>query len=270
MKLSVHEMMPGEQPLAETFTIVKACGFDGIDLRGDLMTGRIDEVNRLSAETGVAVPNLYGRVTTPLVGRTERQRAEAMDLVRDRLASAQAVGAANVIVVPLFGPPQIVVDRGAGFEEVEEAVLLAQLAELADLARDSGVRIVIEPLNRDETHLFWSPTRAAAFVRLLQSEWVGTMVDTYHMDRENQDPIAEIDAVGDTLALVHLSDRNRRLPGEGGVDFAPIVRHLEKVGYDGWLGFECTGPFTPDQLTRAVEYVRSLSKHASAKGFRPA
>lgn len=258
MKLSVHEMMLGEQPIAEKFAIVKECGFDGIDLRGDLMAGRIDEVTQLIAETGVTVPNIYGRITTPLVARTERQRAEAMELVRDRLAGAQAVGAANVIVVPIFGPPQIAVDRGAGVEEVEEAVLLAQLAELEDVAREAETRIVIEPLNRDETHLFWSPAKAAAFVRLLKSLWVGTMIDTYHMDREGQNALAEIDAVGDKLDLVHLSDRNRRLPGEGGIDFGPIVQHLQKVGYNGWLGFECTGPFIPEQLTRSVGYVRSL------------
>lgn len=260
MKLSVHEMMLGEQPIAEKFAILKQCGFDGIDLRGDLMAGRLDEVSQLIGATGVAVPNLYGRITTPLVARTERQRAEAMELVRDRLASAQAVGAANVIVVPIFGPPQIAVDRGAGIEEIEEAVLLAQLSELEEVAREARVRIVIEPLNRDESHLFWSPARAAAFVRQLKSDWIGTMVDTYHMDREDQNPLAEIDAVGAKLDLVHLSDRNRRLPGEGGIDFAPIVRHLQRTGYDGWLGLECTGPFTPDQLTRAVQYVRSLGR----------
>lgn len=268
MKLSVHEMMLGEQPIGEKFAIVKECGFDGIDLRGDLMAGRIDDVKRLIAKTGVTVPNLYGRITTPLVARTERQRAEAMELVRDRLASAQAIGATNVIVVPIFGQPQIAVDRGAGVEEVEEAVLLAQLAELEEVAREAEVRIVIEPLNRDETHLFWSPAKTAAFVRLLKSPWVGTMVDTYHMDREGQNPLAEIDAVGDKLDLVHLSDRNRRLPGDGGIDFGPIIHRLQRTGYDSFLGFECTGPFTPEQLTKSVEYVRSLSQSSRGAGAR--
>jgi len=41
------------------------------------------------------------------------------------------------------------------------------------------------------------------------------------------------------LGLVHLSDSERKLPGQGGIDFYPVLRTIRRIGYEGPLGFEC-------------------------------
>jgi sugar phosphate isomerase/epimerase len=83
------------------------------------------------------------------------------------------------------------------------------------------------------------------------------MLDTYHVDLEGQDAVTEASTVDDQLGLVHLSDRNRTLPGRGGIEFAPLLRHLTAAGYDGYCGFECSGPFTVDDLADSLRWVRS-------------
>lgn len=256
MKLSCHEMMLGDIPLVDKFRLVREAGFDGIDLRGDLLRDRVDEAARLVRGTGLPVPAVYGRYRPPLVSATVAERAEALATLRGRLRDAGRVGARQLIVVPVSGPARITVERGQGVEEVEEALLLVLLSELAAEARACRVAIVLEPLNRNQTHLLTSPSRAAALTRRLD-EWVGMLADTYHMDVEGQDIEAEFAETFDQLRLVHLSDRERALPGTGGLDFAPGLRQLQSLGYTGYCGFECTGPFDVRQLRESVQGVRN-------------
>lgn len=255
MHLSCHENMLGNLPLAEKFRVAREAGFDGLDLRGDLLHAQLDEVKRLVAETGMPVPTIYGRLTTPLVSRKQAERTESMDILRGRLADAAAAGARWLVVVPIFGEARIVVERGGGVEEVEEAVLLVLLHELAADAAAVGVTVVLEPLNRKQTHLLVSPSHTAELTRRLDP-WVGTMVDFFHMDEEGQDAAREVAAAYDQLHLVHLSDRERALPGEGAVDFMPGLRALRDCGYDGWYGYECKGPYGTEQLRASVDFVR--------------
>lgn len=255
MNLSCHENMLGALPLAEKFRIAREAGFDGLDLRGDLLHDHLDEARRLVAATGLPVPTIYGRLTTPLVAATQRERTESMDILRGRLADAAAVGAHWLVVVPVFGAARITVERGGGVEEVEEAVLLVLLHELAADAAAAGVTVVLEPLNRTQTHLLVSPSHTAELTRHL-GPWVGTMVDFFHMDEGGQDAAREIAACDDQLHLVHLSDRARALPGEGAVDFAPGLRTLCECGYDGWYGYECKGPYGVEQLRTSVRFMR--------------
>lgn len=260
MRLSCLHTMIGDLPTAEAFTIIKEAGFDGVDLPGDLAHDQLDEVRRLIELTGLAVPTVYGRLgPTPLLAATVAERSESMAVIRSRLATAAALGADNVIVVPVFGDARIGVDLGDGVEAVETAVLFALLAELEPEARAAGVRLVLEPLNRKETHLLTSPSRTAELTRRFGSPWIRTMIDTYHTDLESQDAAAELAACGDQVALLHLSDRDRGLPGTGGVDFPRLLVSAEQAGYDGWMGLECRGPYDLGELAECVDWLRSVS-----------
>lgn len=257
MKLSCLETMLGDGPIADRFARARAAGFDGIDLRGDGVEAMVDAVRGLVERTGLEVPTLYGRLPAPLLACTARERAEAIEVIRGRLRHAAAVGAGRLIVVPVFGEARIPLpDDVVG--EAELALLAVLLAELAGEAEAQRTHIVLEPLNRRETHLLRSPTVAAEVAGRVGSPWIGTMVDTYHMDLEGQDAGHEIASAGDRLRLVHLSDRQRTLPGEGGIDFGSVLAALRAQGYDGYLGFECSVPFDAGRLRKSVEWVRAI------------
>lgn len=270
MRLSCLETMLGDRPLAAKFALAREAGFDGIDVRGDGLAPILDEVRELVARTGVEVPTVYGRLAASLLARTAAERMEAVDAVRGRLRDAAAVGATSLIVVPIFGEPRIDVNWPGGIERAELALLAVLLAELAGEAAARRVHVVLEPLNRRETHLLRSAALGAELARWVGSEWMRTMVDTYHMDLEGQDPVREVTAAGDRLGLVHLSDRDRRLPGEGGIDFRPLLGALSSRRYGGYLGFECRGAFEVEQLQRSVAMVREAGLTAGSGGPRAA
>lgn len=253
LRITCFEEMLGDVPLGERFDRARAAGFDGVDLRGDHLPRDIQPARDAIAATGLGVPTVYGRLPGPLLSATARERAAAVEVVTRRLHDAAEVGAGRLVVVPVFGASRVPVAEPEGPELGELVVLLAELAGVAAAVR---VEIVLEPLNRGETHLLCSPAAGARIARQVQSEWVGTMLDTYHADREQQDVRAEISGAGDRLRLVHLSDRDRALPGETGIDFACVLRALGEAGYQGYHGFECRGQFEPARLRRSVEWVR--------------
>jgi sugar phosphate isomerase/epimerase len=256
--------MLGEGPLEEKFAVAKEAGFDGMDIRGDELAHLVGEVRELIDRTGLEVPTIYGRLTTPLVARLESERREAMTTVRRRLRDAATVGAANVIVVPVFGEARLELDWPGGIEEAELALLAVELSELAAEAEEARVRIVLEPLNHSETHLIRSAATAAELGRRIGSEWITTMVDSYHLDLEGQDPVKEVEAAGERLQLVHVADRERRLPGQGGMEFQPLLGALAARGYDGYLGFECRGVFGAEALASSASFMRAAVEAAAA------
>jgi len=259
MRLSCAEQMLGTLPFVEKLALIRDSGFDGVDGRYDTFA---DAANQRDLRTsGMPVGAMYSQIRDPgMLSRTAAERAEALALIVARATLAADIGAWCMIAVPIFGPPKL---RGfepvADTRHVETALTLAMLTEVAERLADVPVTITLEPLNGDETHLLTDPAEAAQWCAAIGSPRITTMVDTYHCAKNGQDIPATIAAVGDQLALVHLSDDERQLPGDGKIDFAPVLAALKAQEYDGWMGFECKPTtVTPEGLVRSVRYLRDL------------
>ena len=258
MLLSCAEQMLGERALGEKLAVIRRAGFDGVDLRWGTIAAAA--ARRALAADGFPVGAIYSQLRDPgLLSRGAAERATALEQLVERAEVAAVVGARCLIVVPIFGAAKL---RGfepvVGLVELETALLLAMLGEVADRMAGLPLTITLEPLNRDETHFLTAPAAAAALCATLGSPRIGTMVDTYHCERNGQDIAAQIAAVGEHLALVHLSDTDRRLPGDGAIDFGPVLAALRRRGYRGWLGFECRPVSDVEALGRSVRQLRAL------------
>jgi sugar phosphate isomerase/epimerase len=93
----------------------------------------------------------------------------------------------------------------------------------ASLADETDIKIAIEPINRFESTIIHN---------------VGVVYDTFHASLEEDSFIDPILLSGKRLAAVHVSDCNRRIPGKGHIDFAPIFAALKRAGYDGYVTLE--------------------------------
>ena len=93
------------------------------------------------------------------------------------------------------------------------------------------------------------------------------MVDTLAASLMEPEPVADVIRrwmPTGLMAHIQLNDRNKRGPGQGGDNFAPVVRALHEAGYDGWIAME---PFVyePDGATcaaRMIGYVQGLLEQA--------
>ena len=264
MLLSCAEQLLGDLPLSERLDLIREAGFDGVDVQWATVRDRA--AVREIAGHELPVGAVYGQLRDPgLLSRTAAERAGAIDGAVARAEVAAELGAATLIVVPIFRDAVLHgFDPIIGTEDLETAVLLASLDELAERLADVPVTVVLEPLNGDQTHFLLDPARGAVLCDALGSPRIATMVDTYHCEKNGQDIPAAIAATGKQLALVHLSDTDRGLPGEGRIDFGAVLDALRGHGYEGWMGFECRKVDEVEPLRRSVDHLRALWQRGAA------
>ena len=87
------------------------------------------------------------------------------------------------------------------------------------------------------------------FVQDVGAPNVGVLLDAYHRNIEEADPVGAILQTGERLFVFHAADSNRQSVGRGHTDFLALTRALRRIGFGGDVIVECTAsgadPFTP-------------------------
>jgi len=123
-------------------------------------------------------------------------------------------------------------------------------------ARERGVRVTLEPLNRYEADFIHNAAEGRRFLDDLGLDNVGLMMDLFHMNIEDDSLPASLHVAGDRLWHVHIADSNRRYPGSGHIDFAPVFAALRELGYTEYISAEMLP--LPDPDTAAVKTAEFL------------
>lgn len=124
----------------------------------------------------------------------------------------------------------------------ELGLLVTAVTQIARHAAQKEVRLVIEVLNRYETHLINTGAAAMELVDRIGLDNVGVMLNAFHMNIEEQDAAAVMRQVGDRLWLFAMSDSNRRAIGQGHIKLGNHLWALEDIGYNGPIILECLPP----------------------------
>lgn len=132
------------------------------------------------------------------------------------------------------------------------------MREIIKVAEDCGVTYCVEAVNRFETCLINTAREALAYIEEVDSKNIGVLLDTYHMNIEE-------DSIGDAIRLVgadrlksfHTGDNNRRAPGRGHIDWDEVFGALSDIGYKGRIVSE---PFVMQggEVGRDIHVYRNL------------
>jgi sugar phosphate isomerase/epimerase len=256
MKLALREDMSRGRTLAEQLAWLDGLGFEGIELSAAALDLPPRELEEIFAGSQIQAANIAG--SGALLDPDPAERAAGKELMRRRLDLAATLGAVGLLTVPQFGSAPRLPDltpykTGA---ELESELFVEQLEELAPAARDAGVTIFLEPLNRYEQHLVNRLEQGVEFAERVGGG-VAIMADFFHMNIEEADIAASIRAAGHHI--VHVADSNRLQPGKGHLDFLPGFAALKEAGYDGFLGIECRISGTYDEaLAESAALLRDL------------
>jgi D-psicose/D-tagatose/L-ribulose 3-epimerase len=115
-----------------------------------------------------------------------------------------------------------------------KAVPLMRL--LCKRAADYGIQLVLEPLNRYSTPYCATAKDAIAIAQHVDS--LGILLDTFHMNIEEDMFKDAIQSSSTLLRHMHFADNNRKMPGFAHIDFSAIIKSLNEIGYDGFISFE--------------------------------
>jgi D-psicose/D-tagatose/L-ribulose 3-epimerase len=126
-----------------------------------------------------------------------------------------------------------------------------------------GVIYCIEPLSRRETELVNTIAEAAELVRSIDHPNLRTMIDCSAAGLTETDSIASLIErwlPTGLIAHVQVNDPNRRGPGQGDLQFAPILAALKRHGYDGTVAVEPFDywPDGPGAAAFSAGYLRGL------------
>ena len=132
-----------------------------------------------------------------------------------------------------------------------------------DHARDNGVMIALEAVNRFEIYFANTMDDLARYIRLVDHPNVKAMYDTFHANIEETDPVAAYARNAKHVVYVHISENDRGVPGRGHVPWEETFAALKKAKYDGWLTIEAFGRGLPE-LAAATRVWRDFAESPEA------
>jgi len=112
------------------------------------------------------------------------------------------------------------------------------LKKAARYARDLGVTVGIEPINRYESFLVNTCDQAWRLKEMVDEPNTAIHLDAYHMNIEENDFHTPTRKAAPVLCHYHLSESHRGTPGTGTVDWDGIYRALGEANYSGLVGME--------------------------------
>ncbi len=121
-------------------------------------------------------------------------------------------------------------------EDWERSV--ANVRTVGRIAQDCGVDYCLEVLNRFEGYLINTCAECKAFVEQVDVPSVKIMLDTFHMNIEEDSMTEAILLAGSRLGHFHVGENNRRVPGKGGFPWYEIGMALRAIGYQGNIVME--------------------------------
>ncbi len=125
-----------------------------------------------------------------------------------------------------------------------EAATLTMVGNLkyaaAELKRE-GIMLVTEPINSfDIPGYFVNRTsEALAILDAVDSDNLFVQYDVYHAQRMEGELGATLKSHLSRIGHIQIADNpGRNEPGTGEINYAWVLKHIDAIGYDGWVGCE--------------------------------
>jgi sugar phosphate isomerase/epimerase len=235
LRPSCQEGVAPGKALPEKLDFLEANGFEGLELGGRGLAGRVEEIKKNLEGRKIRVSAICAGFDGVIISEQEEIRKRAMDSMKEILNAAGALGSTGMIMVPAFHN-----QTKLGHQEARE-LLLKLLPELGAHAQQAGTRVLLEPLNRRECHFLRQVADGAAICRDVNHPGIALMGDFWHMTWEETSDLAAFIAAGKYLHHVHIASRKtRQVPGEDeGDNYVDGFRGLKLIGYQDFVSLEC-------------------------------
>ena len=119
--------------------------------------------------------------------------------------------------------------------------LVDNLRFAAPRLRAAGIGLLVEPVNHFDIPGFALTTTAQALALMdeVGSPDLRLQYDIYHAQRMEGELGATLSAHIGRIGHIQLADNpGRGEPGTGEINFPWLLRHIDALGYDGWIGCE--------------------------------
>lgn len=244
---------------------VKKLGFDVLEIScamlKEISTQELMEMKKMAADAGITLTAGYGP------GANENLASANEDVVKNAVAFyTDILKKLEILEIYTLGggiysywPVDYTrpIDKAGDWERSVKNV-----RTVGKIAGECGVDYCLEVLNRFEGYLLNTCAECKVFVEQVDVPAVKIMLDTFHMNIEEDSMVEAILLAGDRLGHFHVGENNRRLPGKGGMPWYEIGSALRAIGYDKNIVME---PFVRNGggVGSDIKVWRDLSKGAT-------
>ncbi|WP_342713124.1 hydroxypyruvate isomerase [Bradyrhizobium sp. B124] len=231
-------MLFGEHPFLERFAQAKFAGFSGVeylfpyDFQKDALAEKLQTLGLVQVLHNLPAGDWAAG---------ERGIAVLPDRVEEfRDGVGRAIEYANALDCPQLNCLVGIVPDSVSEARAHET-LVENLRFAAEELKRERIKLLIEPINtRDIPGFFLTGTeQATELIANVGSDNLFIQYDIYHMQIMEGDVAATLRKHRDRIAHVQLADNpGRNEPGTGEINYPFLFRHLDEIGYRGWVGCE--------------------------------
>ena len=230
----------GSEPL-QFVKRAKKCGFDILEVNAPkvarMSDAERDVLKGAIAEAGLSLTYSIGMTADmDLVSQDAATRQKGIAFLQQVARSMKYMGGTVLAGINYSSWPrkllpdedkQILTDRA--IEGVREAIKAAE---------DNDVIFCVEVVNRFEQFIMNTAAEGIAFAERVGSPNCKILLDTFHMNIEEDSLRGSIVEAGNWLGHFHLGETNRRPPGRGRIPWPEIFGALREINYQGAVVME--------------------------------
>ncbi len=245
---------------------VKKLGFDVLEFSCASLTNKTKqellEVKKMAEDEGIILSAGYGpSAEQNLASSNPAIIKNAISFYGDILKKLHILGITTIGGgIYSYWPVDysLKIDKKADWNRSVENV-----RTVAKVAESYGIDYCLEVLNRFEGYLLNTAEEARRFVEEVDVPSVKIMLDTFHMNIEENNMMDAIRIAGDKLGHFHVGENNRRVPGQGCLPWYEIGCALKHIQYDKKVVME---PFVMSGGTIGsdIKVWREINKGASS------
>ena len=271
MRIALCNEVLGGMALERQCEYAAALGYDGLEIAPFTLSTSPEKISAADAAkiratveaSGLVVTGLHWLLVKPeglsLTDPDAAVRTRTLAVMTHLIGLCAELGGAGLV----HGSPKQRQIAPGETHAIALARLQDGLAQVALAAARVGVIYCIEPLSRRETELVNTIAEAAELVRSIDHPNLRTMIDCSAAGLTETDSIPSLIErwlPTGLIAHVQVNDPNRRGPGQGDLQFAPILAALKRHGYDGTVAVEPFDywPDGPGAAAFSAGYLRGL------------
>jgi D-psicose/D-tagatose/L-ribulose 3-epimerase len=267
-----------DEPMEQTLDRLLRQGYDAIEMFGEPEKVQLKYLQDLFQSYNIpvcAVTGMWGSISQhgwkrKLLSADQDMIRSSQKYVKQCIDMCQLLGGKKLNIC-LFADDKLVsIDKNHQvISEQQKAPIILRvlpiLSELSRYANDRGIQILLEPLNRYSTPYCTTAADAVAIAQKINQDNFGVLLDTFHMNIEEESFENAILCVGGLLHHTHFADNNRKMPGFGHIDFKSIIKALNQIGYNNeYISFEPN--LTSDRYEADTQYGLDFIKSIQPNG----
>ena len=244
---------------------VSGLGFDILEFQAqallDMDKSRMDEIRQAAKDNGIELTYSLGLnpkydVASP-DAKVREGGIEYLKRIVERIGYMEGKLLSGVNYAGWGSPDYIVDDKSEIVKHSIESV-----RQVIKTAEDYDVTYCVEVVNRFEGIVMNTAKEAIEYVKQIDSDKIGILLDTYHMNIEEGSIGDAIRSVGGYLKNFHTGENNRVVPGKGHLDWDEIFGALHDIDYQGRIVSE---PFVQmgGEVGRDIKVWRDLVEDPS-------